>query len=74
LKHLVICFPFLAGELLLGKPTDYRFLSNGAVPVPSIDDKAELQDAIVCTHITSILYFIWYFLMLYFKYEDKIAR
>ncbi|XP_031573966.1 myosin-10-like [Actinia tenebrosa] len=35
-------------ELLLGKPTEYRFLSNGAVPVPSIDDKAELQDSISC--------------------------
>lgn len=51
------CCGFFLAELLLGKPSDYRFLSNGAVPVPSIDDKQELQDAIVSEIHTTLFEF-----------------
>lgn len=38
-----ICDIYFAEEFILEDPKTYAFLSNGALPVPGVDDAAEYQ-------------------------------
>lgn len=51
---LFCLFPYNVADHLLDPPSTYKFLSNGPLPIPSTDDKQELQNTLQAMHIMGL--------------------